>query len=100
MDNYFSLEADITLTNDRKLSPGKIYFKTTEKSVDFLVYVAKIYTLFVPSFKEIYLTLNSWRPERTKDGLTLPGYKGDISGVVEDGLVTKYYRETAKVLLK
>jgi hypothetical protein len=47
---------------------GKIHFKTTEQFVGFMVYVSMTYTSLIPYLKGIYLTLNSWRPDRDKEG--------------------------------
>ena len=49
-----------------------IHFKTTEKFIRFLVYVAQTYTSLVPYLKEIYLTLNSWRNGRDAEGWGTP----------------------------
>ena len=47
---------------------GKIRFKTTEQYVGFIVYVSMTYTTLIPYLKGIYLTLNSWRSDRDKEG--------------------------------
>lgn len=49
-------------------TPGKIYFKTRERSVGDFVYVTQTNTSFVPYFKGVYLTLNSWHLGRDKEG--------------------------------
>ena len=81
------LEADLPAPGDEKPSPSSIHFKTTERFVGFLVYVAGTYTMFTPYLKGIYLTLNSWRPGRTTDGWPLPGFERDLVEVVKDHLV-------------
>jgi len=47
---------------------GQIHFKTTEQFVGFIVYVSMTYTSLIPYLKGIYLTLNSWRPDRDEQG--------------------------------
>ena len=51
---------------------GMIHFKTTERLVGFVVYAAQTFTAFVPYLKGIYLTLNSWRNGRDRDGWMTP----------------------------
>lgn len=65
--------------------PKKIHFKTTECFVGFLVYVAQNYISFVPYLKGIYLTLNSWRRGRDKEGwLTESGRREACLGLKPD----------------
>ena len=45
--------------NITSADPEKIHFKTTESFVGFIVYVAQMYSSFLPYLKGIYLTLNS-----------------------------------------
>lgn len=49
-------------------STDLIHFKTTERLVGFIVYVCQTYTALIPYLKGIYLTLNSWRNGRDKEG--------------------------------
>ena len=67
-DTHSSPEGDVLAPIDGEPPPDSMHFKTTERFVGFLVYVAGTYTMFVPYLKVIYLTLNSWRPGRTADG--------------------------------
>ena len=61
-------ELDQKMANDGARPEGHVHFKTTESCVGFLVYVAMTYTSMVPYLKGIYLTLNSWRPDRDLEG--------------------------------
>ena len=59
--------------NDRRDESGEcpqgcIHYKTMESFVGFLVYVSMTYTSMVPYLKGIYLTLNSWREGRDREG--------------------------------
>ena len=63
---------------------GQIHFKTTEQFVGFIVYVSMMYKLLVPYLKGIYLTLNSWRPDRDEGGWGIPQVK--IKGVPRENL--------------
>jgi len=54
---------------------GFIHYKTTEKLVGFIVYVAQTYPSLVPYLKGIYLTLNCWRGGRDKEGWLTPEAK-------------------------
>ena len=51
---------------------GMIPFKTLERIVGFLVYVAQTYTSMVPYLKGIYLILNSWRHGQDAKEWTIP----------------------------
>jgi hypothetical protein len=65
---------------EKNLAPeGKIHFKTTEQFVGFVVYVSMTYKSPVPYLKGIYLTLNSWRPDRDEFGWGIPQPK--VKGV-------------------
>ena len=46
-DGRSSLEEDVATSPDREPPPDLIHFKTMEKFVGFLVYVAGTYTMFV-----------------------------------------------------
>ena len=61
------VEVDTTAARD-----GTIHFKTTERLVGFVVYAAQTFTVFVPYLKGIYLTLNSWRKGRDREGWMTP----------------------------
>jgi hypothetical protein len=54
---------------------GMIHFKTTEQFVGFVVYVSMTYKSLVPYLKGIYLTLNSYRPDRDEWGWGIPQKK-------------------------
>jgi hypothetical protein len=58
---------------------GKIYFKTTEQFLGFVVYVSMTYKSLVPYLKGIFLTLNSWQPDRDEFGWGIPQPK--VKGV-------------------
>jgi hypothetical protein len=45
-----------------------LHFKSLERNVGFIVYVAMTYTSMIPYLKGIYLTLYSWRGNWNKDG--------------------------------
>jgi hypothetical protein len=45
-----------------------LHFKSLECNVGFIVYVEMTYMSMIPYLKGIYLTLNSWRGNRNKDG--------------------------------
>jgi len=45
-----------------------LHFKSLERNVGFIVYVAMTYTSMIQYLKGIYLTLNSWRGDRNKHG--------------------------------
>jgi hypothetical protein len=65
---------------DKNTAPdGKIHFKTAEQFVGFVVYVSMTYKSLVPYLKGIYLTLNSWRPDRDEFGWGIPQPK--VKGV-------------------
>ena len=61
-------ELDQRMAKDGASPKGHVHFKATESCVGFLVYVAMTYTSMVPYLKGIYLTLNSWRPDRNQEG--------------------------------
>jgi hypothetical protein len=58
---------------------GKIHFKTTEQFVGFIVYVSMTYTSVIPYLKGTYLTLNSWRPDRDKEGWKDPKFNPELN---------------------
>ena len=51
---------------------GHIHFKTTELISGFIVYVAQTHPALMPYMKGIYLTLNSWHPQRDEEGWKNP----------------------------
>lgn len=53
----------------------------------FLVYVVVTYNMFLLYLKEIYLTFNSWRPERTADRWSLSEFERNLSEVIKDDLI-------------
>ena len=62
-----------------------IHFKTTKRLIGFVVYVAQTYTSLVPYLKGIYLSLNSWRGGRDKEGwLTPEGKRMQREGKLEE----------------
>ena len=68
---------DIDVRFESKVK-GLIHYKTTERLIGFIVYVAQTYTGLVPYLKGIYLTLNSWREGRDKEGWMTPEAKRKI----------------------
>lgn len=86
-DAYSSHEADVPAPTDRKPFPNSIFFKTTERFLGSLVYLAGTYTIFVPYLKGIYLTLNSWCLGKTADGWPLPGFERELLEVATNDLV-------------
>jgi hypothetical protein len=62
-DEYTPAEFGKVSQGNEITPEGKIHFKTTKQFVGFVVYVSMTYTSLVPYIKEIYLTLNSWRPD-------------------------------------
>ena len=59
IDQYSATVDEKILPSEKAPRKGMIHFKTLEKFVGFLVYVAQTYTTFVPYLKGLYLTLNS-----------------------------------------
>ena len=49
-----------------------LLLKELEKRVGFLVHLAMAYPLIFPFLKGFYLTMNSWRPGRFRDGWKMP----------------------------
>jgi hypothetical protein len=47
--------------------------------VGFMVYVSMTYTSLIPYLKGIYLTLNSWRPDRDKEGWKDPKFNPEVN---------------------
>ena len=80
----YSKDKVIGSTDKIQAPSGNINFKTTERFVEFLVYVSQTCTSFVSSLKGIYLILNSWRPRRNTDGWPLTEYERDGDGIRED----------------
>eukprot|EP00536_Pseudo-nitzschia_multiseries_P013970 jgi/Psemu1/37041/gm1.37041_g len=76
---YRDLEAKLEKDGIRPL--GKIHHKMLESCVGFLVYVAMTYTSMVPYLKELYLTLNYWRPHR--DVFTVSQFEADMNALME-----------------
>ena len=75
---YSTHKTNVPATTNVKVPPDLIHFKTMERFMDFLVYVARTYITFVWYLKGVYLILNSWSPERTADGWPLPGFKRNL----------------------
>jgi hypothetical protein len=69
LSNTFSRESDQEM-GENTIASGclGLHFKSLERNVGFIVYVAMTYTSMIPYLKGIYLTLNSWRGNRNKDG--------------------------------
>jgi hypothetical protein len=44
-----------------------------------MVYVSMTYTSLIPYLKGIYLTLNSWRPDRDKEGWKDPKFNPEVN---------------------
>jgi hypothetical protein len=63
-DEYTPAEFGSVSQGDDITPEGKIHFKTTKQFVGFVVYVSMTYMSLIPYLKGIYLTLNSWRPDR------------------------------------
>jgi hypothetical protein len=60
---------DKIIDNARKRGvPVRVKFKQLEKDTGFLVHVFMTYELLRPYLKGFYLTMNSWRNDRDKDG--------------------------------
>jgi hypothetical protein len=69
LSDTFSKESDQEMGENTIESGGLgLHFKSLECNVGFIVYVAMTYTSMIPYLKGIYLTLNSWRGNRNKDG--------------------------------
>ena len=69
LSDAFSKEADQEMgENNLESAESPLHFKSLESNVGFIVYVAMTYTSMIPYLKGIYLTLNSWRGNRNKDG--------------------------------
>ena len=73
------MEVDQLLEEVKNLYPevgeppsGHIHFKTSKSISGFIVYVAQTYPALMPYMKGIYLTLNSWRPQRDEEGWKNP----------------------------
>ena len=77
IDQYSATVDEKILPSKKAPRRGMIHFKTFERFVGFLVYVAQTYTTFVPYLKGLYLTLNSWRPGLDEEGWHKPEYEGD-----------------------
>jgi hypothetical protein len=69
LSNGFSKTDDSEMGEDSAESDESVlHFKSLEKNVGFIVYVAMTYTSMIPYLIGIYLTLNSWRRNRDKEG--------------------------------
>ena len=69
IDQYSATVDEKILPSEKAPRKGMIHFKTLEKFVGFLVYVAQTYTTFVPYLKGLHLTLNSWRTAVPREGV-------------------------------
>lgn len=58
--------------------------KKLERVVGFLVYVSATYHVFTPYLKGFYLTMNSWRPDRDKEGWKIPGWEKEVVRRVDE----------------
>jgi len=56
----------------RLTTPPVLNFKNLERGRGFLVYLSRTYPSIVPYLKGIHLTIDSWRPNRDKDGWKQP----------------------------
>ena len=68
LTDKFAGGVDPVASSKARLGLDVIHYKTTESVVGFLVYVSQTYTMMVPYLKGVYLTLNSWRKGRDKNG--------------------------------
>jgi hypothetical protein len=59
------------IISELKNSDGILDFKALERKRGFLIYVTRTYPSMVPYLKGIHQTLDSWRPNRDKDGWKL-----------------------------
>lgn len=75
MDNFTSTNFDDIGTECESKITGNIHYKTTERLMRFIVYVAQTYTSIFPYLKGIYLTLNLWKKGRDSEGWLKPEAK-------------------------
>jgi hypothetical protein len=69
LSNEFSKTEDSEMGVDSSESDESVpHFKSLERNAGFIVYVAMTYTSMIPYLKGIYLTLNSRRGNRNKEG--------------------------------
>jgi hypothetical protein len=69
LSNEFTKMDDSQMGEDSSESDESVlHFKSLERNVGFIVYAAMTYTPIIPYLKGIYLTLNSWRGNRNKEG--------------------------------
>ena len=68
LTDEFTESVDPVAISEARPGVDVIHYKTTESVVGFLVYVSQTYTMMVPYLKGVYLTLNSWRKGRDKNG--------------------------------
>ena len=67
-----------------------LHFKALESATGFLIYVAMTYPSLKPYLKGLYLTLNSWRPNRDHHGWKKR--KRDVEQTGDHGPPPKYVR--------
>jgi hypothetical protein len=69
LSDGFSKTVDSEMGEDStELEESVLHFKSLERNMGFIVFVAMTYTSIIPYLKGIYLTLNSWRRNRNKEG--------------------------------
>ena len=71
VDEYMPVEREDISMESADYPERIIHFKTTERIMGFLVYVAQTYTVMVLYLKGIYLTLNLWKCGQDIEGWTI-----------------------------
>ena len=81
------LLAECVLAEDNRPT---LHYKELESKVGFLMHLGMTFDSFVPFLKDIYLTLNSWRPQRDENGWKVSDKQWFqyLAQQVEDGNLT------------